>query len=363
MKPDYSLLKKVLELPTAPFHEEEVMRFVFSFCRGLKLRVHQDRFGNLKVVYRKGSRGTSPKPIAFLAHMDHPGFEVVRGGKNPVVRLLGGVPDDYFSKAKVILKDGDKSFRGRVKKSSNKKRREFVVPLKEAVSKKAFGYFDLAGFQKQNGWIKTKAADNVINVATLLNLLKILSQKKITAHVICIFSRAEEVGFIGASGFLKNEFLSKNTPVVVLEASSVKGGPITMGKGPVLRVGDRLTTFLNEVTLDLQRTAHQLGKKNRRFLFQRALLSGGTCEASLLTLKGYKAGCLALPLGNYHNRGEKNYALEYVHQKDYENMLVLLEALSRSGISQAAIKTALQKIDKNFKKFSRRLKGLKRITD
>ena len=317
VKPDLSLLKAVLSLPTAPFHEEWVADFIKSFCRKLRLRCLEDSFGNLKVIYKRGPS----KASAFTAHMDHPGFEVIHGGKKPVVRLLGGVPDHYFLKAKVILWDAEGSVKGRVAKIVNKKKREFVVHAQREMPKGAFGYFDLHGFRLQGGLIQTKAVDNVMSVAILLNLLKILKRKKVRAHVVCLFTRAEEVGFVGAAHLVRKNFLSKKIPTVVLESSSIKSGGVVIGGGPVLRVGDRYSTFSPAMDLWLRKAAEKLKNKKRSFQYQRALMQGGRCEASFYVEKGYTVGCLVFPLGNYHNIGPKSYAVEYISLKDYAGML------------------------------------------
>lgn len=352
MKPDFSLLRKVLSCPTAPLHEEAVIRLVLSCCRRWGLVPREDRFGNILVKYRRGKK---KQPISFVAHMDHPGFEVVRGGLQPIVKLLGGVPDRFFVGAKVMIWDGGVGIKGRVSRVRDKKKRTFQVFAKKMVSRNGFGYFDLPNIQRKNGMIRTKAADNVISVAILLNLLKVLVQKKIPAHLLCLFTRAEEVGFVGLSGAVRKSLLSKRIPIVVLEASSVKGGPIQMGSGPVLRVGDRLSTFSNRIDHLLQFVGNQLKKRDRSFQFQRSLLAGGTCEASVLTTHGYHAGCLAFPLGNYHNQGPNNYAAEFIHQKDYRNMLRWLVALSQRSQTDG-ISSLKKSFQRRFQQFGKRLK-------
>ena len=344
MRPDIRLLKNVLNLPTAPFHEAFVSHFVQAFCKKIGVRCQQDSFGNLKAVYK---RGFAP-PVAFTAHMDHPGFEVVRGGKNPVVQLLGGVPEHYFAKARVVFCDHGKSIKGRILKKVPKNHRQFFAAAQEEIHKGAFGFFDLPGFRLKGDRIKSKAIDNVASVAILLNLLKELRGQKTRAHVICIFTRAEEVGFVGASGLVKNRFLSPKVPTVVLEASSAKAGKVEIGKGPVLRVGDRFSSFSPEIDLWL--------KKNAPKQFQRALLQGGRCEASLYVEKGYRVGCLAFPLGNYHNNGPKNYDYEFISLKDYKNMLEWLMRLAKNPSPKAAAKKEYSAIDKIFKKYKKRLK-------
>lgn len=325
MKPDWKLLKKVLEIPTAPFHESFVRDFVFQFCEALGLRVQSDKYGNLKVVYRSGSGG---KPIAFLAHMDHPGFEVTQGGTKPSVKLLGGVPDIFFHKARVVVIDEGRKVRGRVVKNLNKKSRTFQLMMKESVGKGAFGYFDLPGCRFQGTKVESKAIDNVASVAILLNLLQELVANKKPADIRCYFTRAEEVGFIGLCGAIEEGFYPRKIPVIVLEASSAKAGKVKLGSGPVLRVGDRLSIFSNELDLEARLLANQLCKQKKGFQFQRALLPGGVCEATLLALNEYKTLCLAFPLAHYHNNGAKSYACEQIDKQDYTGMLVWLFALA-----------------------------------
>ncbi|MDP2599362.1 MAG: M28 family peptidase [Deltaproteobacteria bacterium] len=348
MKPDIALLKNVLNLPTAPFHEEHVSRFIQNFCKKIGMVCKQDSFGNLKAVYKKGSA----TPIALTAHMDHPGFEVVRGGKKPIVQLLGGVPDHHFARAKVVFCDNRQIIKGHILKRIDKKRRRFLASAKTETTRGAFGYFDLAGIKLEKGLIKSKAIDNLISVSILLNLLKELRNQKTRAHVICIFTRAEEVGFVGASGLVKNKFLSPTIPTVVLEASSAKAGKVEIGGGPVLRVGDRFSSFSPEIDLWLKSTAP--------YPFQRALLQGGRCEASFYAEKGYKVGSLAFPLGNYHNNGPKNYDYEFISLKDYKKMMEWLMTLAQNPSPKKAVQKEYAAIDKIFRKYAKRLKQIPR---
>ena len=303
----------------------------------------QDSFGNIKAIYKRGRF----QPIAFTAHMDHPGFEVIRGGKKPMVQLLGGVPDRYFAKAKVIFCHEALIAKGRILRIVDKKRRRFWAVSKKPIPKGAFGYFDLPGFRLKKGKIESKAIDNVASVAILLNLLKELKRQKLKTHVICIFTRAEEVGFVGASGLVKHNFLSSKIPTVVLEASSAKAGKVKIGQGPVLRVGDRFSSFSPQIDLWLKHSAPKQ--------FQRALLQGGRCEASLYVEKGYSVGCLAFPLGNYHNNGPKNYACEYISLNDYQNMLQWLVALTNGPLPKEVEQKEYSAIDKIFRRFAKRL--------
>lgn len=346
MKVDRHLIRRVLSLPTAPFYEAAVVGFIKDFVKELGLACQQDRFGNLKVIYQKGKGRT---PFVLSAHMDHPGFEVVRGGIKPVVYLLGGVPDRYFAGAKVVVWEGGRITKTKVVRCLSKQKRRYQLGAK--LAKGSFGTFDLPSVRIQNQILYTKAADDMINVALLLNFLKELVRRKAKARVIFLFTRAEEVGFVGALGVAKQRWIRQNIPIVVLEASSAKAGKVKIGGGPVLRVGDKVSTFSHRLDLWLQAAAKNIPH-------QRALLSGGRCEATVFTEKGYQASCLAFPLGNYHNVGPKGYAPEYISLKDYQNLLRLLAVLAQMPPPQMIQKRKIKELDQIFQKWQGRLKRI-----
>ncbi|HYV30510.1 MAG TPA: hypothetical protein VEO53_05300, partial [Candidatus Binatia bacterium] len=89
------LAARLMSCPAAPFHEAGVRGVVESICAENGLRCERDPFGNILVRLGNASAG---RPLVLAAHMDHPGFEVVRslGEARWVAQFNGGVPDDYF---------------------------------------------------------------------------------------------------------------------------------------------------------------------------------------------------------------------------------------------------------------------------
>src|SRR5262249_55186558 len=91
------LARRIMSHPAAAFHEHAVRGEVEKICAEHKLDCKRDAFGNVIVRLR-----TAPKmrPVALAAHMDHPGFDVVRklDAKRWLARFLGGVPDSYFKR-------------------------------------------------------------------------------------------------------------------------------------------------------------------------------------------------------------------------------------------------------------------------
>src|SRR3954453_17727511 len=70
------ILQELCSVPTAPFAERHVVRYVERFVRERRrLKLSRDRFGNLLLQLK----GTSASPRwVFTAHMDHPGFVAKR---------------------------------------------------------------------------------------------------------------------------------------------------------------------------------------------------------------------------------------------------------------------------------------------
>src|SRR5690606_37731588 len=83
--------------------------------------------------------------------------------------------------------------------------------------------------------------------------------------------------------------------------------------GPIVRVGDRVSVFSPELTGAVAQvaqtiaggpatpTASQKQSDMPTWKWQRKLMAGGACEASVFCAMGYQATCVCLPLGNYHN--------------------------------------------------------------
>src|ERR1700751_92683 len=91
------LAGRLMRHPTAPFHEHAVRGEVEKICAEHRLKSERDDFGNVIVRLQ-----TAPKvrPFVLAAHMDHPGFEIMRrlSPTRWLARFQGGVPDQYFQK-------------------------------------------------------------------------------------------------------------------------------------------------------------------------------------------------------------------------------------------------------------------------
>lgn len=276
------IARAILSQPTAPFHEEAVRAEIVRLLQDCRsVRLEEDRFGNLIATHQ---RGRKPAKLAFAAHMDHPAYV----GRE----FLGGVPKSYLKKKPATVKFG------------------------------AFRMWDLPAFQVRQDRIYSRACDDLIGCAAIVAMLRELDRGKAAGAAIGLFTRAEEVGFVGAMKLAEANVLSKDVTVVSLETSSVKGGPVEFGAGPIIRVGDRTSIFDSAATAHLQNAA-----KAAEIPHQRALMQGGTCEATAYALYGYRTAALCVALGNYHNCGPKEtIAPEFVSVPDAVGMARLCVA-------------------------------------
>lgn len=305
------VVRTILAQPTAPFHEDAVRSEILQLLAQCPhVTAHLDQFGNIIARYQRGDR--SPR-FALAAHMDHPAYV---GGE-----FLGGVPESYREK--------------------NPTTRDFG----------AFAMWDLPACDVKDGRIYSRACDDLIGCATIVATFQELEQAGSEAAVYGLFTRAEEVGFVGAIQLAKSGDLPREVTVLSLECSSEKGGACKMGDGAILRVGDRTSIFDSDVMGGLAELA-----KVAEIPVQRCLMSGGTCEATAYQLYGYRCGALCVALGNYHNCGpEERIEPEFVSLEDVRSLVRLCVEAARCSEAPGAANDALRaRLEKRAEEYASR---------
>jgi putative aminopeptidase FrvX len=292
------VVRTILAQPTAPFFEDAVRGEILQLLAQCPhVTTSLDDFGNVIAHYRRGER---PARFALAAHMDHPGFVGAE--------FLGGVPESYREK--------------------NPPTREFG----------AFSMWDLPACEVSEGRIYSRACDDLIGCAAIVATFQELERLNSDANVYGLFTRAEEVGFVGAIHLAKSRVLPGDVTVISLECSSEKGGACKMGDGAILRVGDRTSIFDSDATGVLAELA-----KRAEIPVQRCLMSGGTCEATAYQLYGYRCGALCVALGNYHNCGpNERIEAEFVSIDDVRGLVGLCVEAARCGEPPGAANDALR---------------------
>ena len=335
-------LRELGARPAVPFHEGGPSKYIEGRLTDAGLPVSYDDFGNVIVRYSHGTPSGTP-PLALVAHMDHPGFEVTESdGYTATAKALGGIPAAALHKpTRVLVITGD-GRRIDAETGALDPGGARTVALRseetEAIKPGMAVVFDLPDFELDGDVIRMRALDDLAGCAATLAVIESLAESKGSADVFGVFTRAEEGGLFGARLMAEAGTLPADSLVVSIESSPVIAG-VSQGDGPVIRTGDALTTFDMEAEGVLQSAARSLAKRDSAFKHQRRLMSGGVCEGTAFSAAGYSVTGLAFPLGNYHNATtsipdpDGDVGAEYITLSDFLGGVDLLAeaAVSVSG--------------------------------
>ena len=362
--------------PAAPFHEWAVAAHILAVLGGMDgVEYGRDEFGNIIARYTSPAIAAMPDderepPIAFVAHMDHPGYEIVRrsdrrsdrvsdaaaegdaDGRRYVAQALGGVPAASMRKripAFVLTPTGERlraeiSPLGDDERADGDDARLAAVTLAEyaELALPAPVIFDLPDFGiepgENGGTIRMRAADDLAGCGAILAALERLSASGADADFFAVFTRAEEGGLFGARLMAEAGTLPQDTLVVSVESSPLIPG-VAQGEGVVVRTGDRAYTFDADAEQVFSAALASIRERDAGFKAQRQLMSGGGCEATAFAVFDYTVTGLAFPLGNWHNATttipdpDGGVDSEYISVSDYLGGAALI---AESGVSVAA---------------------------
>jgi endoglucanase len=341
------ILRQLSGRPATPFFEAGPARYVEQCLREMGVDHRRDTFGNI-IAHRKMGDGLHRPAVALVAHMDHPGFEIVETkGRRAVARAMGGVPVASLVKRTpvfVLTPDGRRipaiTARHETTTDPGDGRAEQLVKLAMEgpveLDPPAPVVFDLPDFVLDGDTIRMRALDDLAGCASILAALERTATDAAECDVYGVFTRAEEGGLHGARLLAESGILPADTIVVSVESSSVIPG-VAQGEGPVIRTGDAASTFDAGAEKVLIAARGALRDRDPEFRSQRQLMSGGVCEATAFAAFGYLVTGLTFPLGNYHNATTKigdpegGVAAEYIKLSDYLGGVDLLTEAARSA--------------------------------
>lgn len=363
-------LLSVTTIPTAAGHEDRVVRWIDRWLKqqsGFVTRT--DPHGNIEIRIKDTPQ--TDHPIYFTAHLDHPAFvvEEVRSETELILSFRGGVMSDYFPDARISVHHSDNAFSICTitnehdpdgEEWSETDARPFKLYRAVCDSAHNASAADIATWELPDaqivddefgGIVHTNACDDLAALAAALAALDELRLAKECGAEIgdvrVLLTRAEEVGFIGAIGASKDAFMPKGSRIIALENSRAFADAPIHG-GPIVRVGDRISIFSPELTGAVAKVAERIAggpstpkasqkqSEMPKWKWQRKLMAGGACEASVYCAYGYCSTCVCLPLGNYHNManlsevqdgsydGVPRVGREYIGVDDFHGMVDLL---------------------------------------
>jgi len=333
------ILVELCSVPTAPFAEGRVVEYVESFVKARKkLSLKRDKFGNLLIELRGKSK--SPRWV-FTAHMDHPGCvaDEMIDARTLRAYFRGGVYASFVRGAKVVFFDGDREIRGVIQELSFEGADRDQVPasvtvrVNEPVSKGSPGMFDQGKGRIAGKRFLSRVCDDLAGAAAALAMLDELCKHPPKSTIAVLLTRAEEEGFIGAIAASQHPTLIKKTDRLVAIECSAMQPYAPQGDGAIIRVGDRTSVFDSSLTFFLTARAEALAKSDKKFKYQRALMPGGTCEATVYDVYGFLASSICVPLGNYHNMDKQKGKIgpEFIDLSDWISMTKLFVAVAKNA--------------------------------
>lgn len=328
-----------IAVPTAPYHEQRALGAIRGVLDGAGIRTGTDEYGQVFAHVRRGSA----RQVVLMAHTDHPAFEITEAtGRTGRARVLGGfrgrvleqelrvrVYDDRGGGPVPAVLDALETSPDLVHNSIGRMR----VRADGNISPGQWAVLDLPDLEIDGDEIRMCAADDLAGCAIIVAALLELAREDAAVDVIGVFTRAEETGLYGARLLVEDGLIARDATVVSVEASrALPGAPA--GAGAVVRAGDLHNTFSNDAERFLRVAAEQLA--TRGILTQRALLTGGTCEASTFVTSGFATTAMALPNTNYHNRGpDERPASEIVRLDDLLSAVALAVEAAHAASTDA----------------------------
>ena len=341
-----------IPMPTAPFHEQFVVAAIKEYANKTNVAITEDPAGNLFLLYNGGKLTQSTPHMIMTAHMDHPGLMYVETLSDCEYQfeLIGNVDIELAKQAPVDIYfnasgPDQQPIRGIIESfqtlNSKTGKSEFLrcevrtaEPIRNPIETECFAMWHVPPLQQKGRKLHGRACDDLAGLSVALTVIDILRYSQSPACVGILLTRAEETGFGGMMAAVVQEWLRKQSIYINIECSNYLAGAC-LGMGPVIRVGDRLSIFDAEITAALVEIAEN--ENPQRLPYQRKLMDGGSCEATVLSQWGYRVGAVTLPLYNYHNAGKKSLRSEAINIDDAINLVLLLVRMTTHMISNHSI--------------------------
>ncbi len=361
-------LLALTSLPTATGREDRVIAWVERWAAERPdFSLTRDRAGNMLLREQHPDAPSGP-PLVLTAHLDHPAFVVENIIHEGTISCTfrGGVMDAYFENARLVIhtRDGRRLPGTVLDASPAEPLRRCTIELDSHVDHNAVrpgdvATWDLPDAEVAGGEVRAPACDDLSGVAAVVSALEGLRVGRDgRPPVWALFTRAEEVGFIGAIAACREGVIPEGARVVALENSrAYPESPLHAG--PIVRVGDKTSTFAPALTAAVGGVADALAKQTAEreppFRWQRRLMPGGTCEATCFCAFGHEATCVCLPLRNYHNMGnldavqggdssQARIEPETISLADYLNLVELLIACASKLESAQPLRALMDKL-------------------
>lgn len=294
-----------------------------------------DSLGNL-IVNKKGE--TEPKnKVALFAHMDEVGFIVTYITDDGFVNVasVGGIDNSALFGKKLTINGqvGVAGAKAIHQCSSDEAKKipeitdvfvdfgfESRGEAEKYISLGDFGYFKSDFVEFGNDMIKSKALDDRLGCAVMLELL----QEKSKINYTCVFTVQEEIGTRGAT---VSAYTVNPDYAIVIETTTASDIPDTPENKKVCKVGKgAVVSFMDRGTIynkDLYKKAREIADKNGIANQTKTVVAGGN-DASAIhkSAGGIKTIAVSLPCRYIHSSASVGSKADMESVKSLVNALL-----------------------------------------
>lgn len=331
---NFELLKDLCMLNGTSGDEKNVRDFIISHLPN-DCHYAVDSLGNL-IVNKKGE--TEPKnKVALFAHMDEVGFIVTYITDDGFVNVasVGGIDNSALFGKKLTINGqvGVAGAKAIHQCSSDEAKKipeitdvsvDFGFESREEAEKYIslgdFGYFKSDFIEFGNEMIKSKALDDRLGCAIMLELL----QEKSKINYTCVFTVQEEIGTRGAT---VSAYTVNPDYAIVIETTTASDIPDTPENKKVCKVGKgAVVSFMDRGTIynkDLYKKAREIADKNGIANQTKTVVAGGN-DASAIhkSAGGIKTIAVSLPCRYIHSSASVGSKADMESVKSLVNALL-----------------------------------------
>ncbi len=324
-----ALIQKLVESIGPSGYESKVRELVQAEIGAAAGNAQVDALGNL--IVRVGKKSAGGMRVMLSAHMDEIGVIATHIDENGFVRFttVGGVSPRTCYSGRVVFVNGARGVIGGDRPDSPSALHtidqlfiDVGATSRETCPVKVG---DFAAFERPfmdlGDRLVSKAMDDRIAVAILVQTLKEFKGKATPHELVFVFSTQEEVGLRGATTAAYGVDPDLGLSVDVTGVGDTPKGPkmeVGLGKGPAIKVRDG--RMLSDPRIVRWMVA---AAEKANLPYQLEVLEGGTTDASVIQLSraGVPAGCLSIPCRYIHSPSEM------VDYNDVQNSVCLLVEL------------------------------------
>ena len=331
---NFELLKDLCMLNGTSGDEKNVRDFIISHLPE-DCDYAVDSLGNL-IVNKKGE--TEPKnKVALFAHMDEVGFIVTYITDDGFVNVasVGGIDNSALFGKKLTINGqvGVAGAKAIHQCSSDEAKKipeitdvsvdfgfESRGEAEKYISLGDFGYFKSDFIEFGNDMIKSKALDDRLGCAVMLELL----QEKSKINYTCVFTVQEEIGTRGAT---VSAYTVNPDYAIVIETTTASDIPDTPENKKVCKVGKgAVVSFMDRGTIynkDLYKKAREIADKNGIANQTKTVVAGGN-DASAIhkSAGGIKTIAVSLPCRYIHSSASVGSKADMESVKSLVNALL-----------------------------------------